>query len=57
MIVLRCLAALPFLGILVSVMFFNHANHFVAGFSQLSGWLLLWIGVTGGVVTVICIRD
>ena len=50
---IRLLAALPFLGILVGSIFLNRATPLVLGLPPMLAWLLLWIVLTSLIMGVI----
>ena len=54
---LRLLAALPFAGMLIGVIFFNQVTPLVAGLPFLLAWLLLWILLTSAIMAVIYLLD
>ncbi len=53
MILIRCLAVLPFLGILIGAVFLNRVTPLVFGLPLLLAWLLLWIVLTSAIIGVI----
>jgi hypothetical protein len=53
----RYLAVLPFLGILVGVIFLNRATPLVLGLPLLFAWLLLWIVLTSAIMAIIYLTD
>jgi xanthosine utilization system XapX-like protein len=53
MLLIRCLALLPFLGILVGTPFLNRATPLILGLPLLFAWLLLWIVLTSAIMAVI----
>ncbi len=54
---MKALAILPFLGILVGVVFFNHVTPLILGLPLLLAWLLLWIVLTSVIMAVIYLTD
>jgi hypothetical protein len=57
MTLIRVLAVLPFLGMLVGVIFFNHVTPLILGLPLLLAWLLLWILLTSVIMAVIYMFD
>jgi Protein of unknown function (DUF3311) len=53
----RVLAVLPFLGMLVGVIFFNRVTPLILGLPLLLAWLLLWILLTSAIMAVIYMVD
>ncbi|OJW28911.1 MAG: hypothetical protein BGO51_16430 [Rhodospirillales bacterium 69-11] len=49
----RYLAALPFLGLLGGVFFFNRVTPLVFGMPLLLAWIVLWILLTAAIMTII----
>jgi hypothetical protein len=54
---LRCLAALPFIGILIGSIFVNRVTPFVAGLPLMLGWLLMWIVLTSIIMGIVYLLD
>lgn len=50
---IRLLAALPFLGILVGVIFLNRVDPLIAGLPTMLAWLVLWVVLTSAIMGVI----
>jgi len=50
---IRCLAALPFIGILVGVPFFNRVEPLVFGMPLILAWVVLWILLTAAIMAII----
>lgn len=50
---IRCLAVLPFLGILVGVPFFNRVEPLIFGLPLLLAWVVLWILLTAVIMAII----
>jgi hypothetical protein len=53
MLLIRCLAVLPFIGILAGVPFVNRVAPLVLGLPLLFAWLLLWIVLTSVIMLVV----
>ena len=53
----KYLAVLPFLGILVGVIFLNRVTPLVLGLPLLFAWLLLWIVLTSAIMAIIYVTD
>ncbi len=54
---IRLLAALPFLGILVGSIFFNRVDPLILGLPALLAWLVLWVVLTSAIMGVIYLLD
>lgn len=54
---IRLLAVVPFLGILVGVIFFNRVEPLIAGLPAMLAWLLLWVVLTSAIMGVIYLLD
>ncbi len=54
---IRLLAALPFLGILVGSFFFNRVEPLILGMPTILAWLLLWIVLTSAIMALIYVLD
>lgn len=57
MAIINLLAVLPYLGILVGVVFLNRASPFVFGLPMLLGWLVVWMIVTAASIGIIFVLD
>jgi hypothetical protein len=55
--VIRFLAALPFLGILVGAIFLNRVEPLVLGLPLLLAWLLMWIVLTSLIMAIVYLLD
>src|SRR4051812_11085725 len=53
----RWLAVLPFLGILVGVPLLNQVEPMVLGMPLVLAWVVLWIILTAGIMTIIYMCD
>jgi hypothetical protein len=53
----RLLAVLPFLGILVGVVFFNRVEPLVLGMPLVLAWIVLWIVASSVVMAIIYACD
>ncbi len=54
---IRLLAALPFLGILIGSIFVNRVTPLVIGLPQMLAWLLLWVVLTSAIMAVVYLLD
>ena len=54
---IRLLAALPFLGILVGVVFLDRVDPLVAGLPIMLAWLVLWVVLTSAIMGLIYLLD
>jgi hypothetical protein len=54
---LRLLAALPFIGILLGVPFFNRTEPLVLGMPLVLAWIVLWVVLTSAIMGVIYLLD
>jgi hypothetical protein len=54
---IRLLAALPFLGILVGAIFFNRVEPLVAGLPMMLAWLVMWVVLTSAIMGLIYLLD
>ena len=50
---LRLLAALPFIGILLGVPFFNRVEPLVLGMPLVLAWIVMWVVLTAVIMTVV----
>jgi hypothetical protein len=53
----KWLAVLPFLGILGGVPFVNHVTPMILGMPMLLAWIVLWIVLTSGIMTIVYLCD
>ncbi len=53
----RWLAVLPFLGILVGVPLLNQVEPMILGMPLVLAWVVLWIILTAGIMTLIYTYD
>ncbi len=51
------LATLPFLGMLVGVVFFNRVDPLIAGLPAMLAWLVLWVVLTSAIMGLIYLLD
>jgi hypothetical protein len=56
-VILRLLAALPFLGILIGAMFTNQVTPLVFGMPLVLAWQVLWVVLTAVVMGIIYLCD
>jgi NADH:ubiquinone oxidoreductase subunit 2 (subunit N) len=56
-VLIRLLAALPFLGILVGSVFLNRVNPLIAGLPTLLAWLVMWVVLTSAIMGLIYLLD
>jgi len=54
---IKWLAVLPFLGILVGTPFLNRVEPLILGMPLLLAWIVLWIVLTGVIMTIIYLAD
>ena len=54
---IKCLAALPFLGILVGVPLLNQVEPLILGMPLILAWIVLWIILTSVIMTIIYVFD
>jgi uncharacterized protein DUF3311 len=52
-VLIRLLAALPFLGILVGAIFFNRVDPLIAGLPTMLAWLVMWVVLTSAIMGLI----
>jgi hypothetical protein len=50
---LRLLAALPFIGILLGVPFFNQVEPLVLGMPLVLAWIVLWVVLTACIMALV----
>ncbi len=53
----RWLAALPFLGMLIGLVFLNRVQPLVLGMPFLLAWLVMWVVLTSVIIAVIYAFD
>jgi len=54
---LKLLAALPFIGILLGVPFFNRVEPIVLGMPLVLAWIVLWVVLTAVIMATIYMLD
>ncbi len=54
---IRLLAALPFLGILVGAIFFNRVDPLIAGLPLMLAWMVMWVVLTSLIMGLIYLLD
>jgi hypothetical protein len=50
---LRLLAALPFIGILLGVPFVNQVEPLILGMPLVLAWIVLWVVLTSGIMALV----
>ncbi|HEV3106449.1 MAG TPA: DUF3311 domain-containing protein [Trinickia sp.] len=51
--ILRLLAALPFIGILLGVPFFNRIEPLVLGMPLVLAWIVLWVVLSATIMAIV----
>jgi len=54
---LRLLAALPFIGILLGVPFFNRVEPLVLGMPLVLAWIVMWVVLTSVIMATVYLLD
>ena len=57
MSIIKCLAALPFIGILVGVPLLNQVRPLILGLPLVLAWIVLWIAATAVIMGLIYRTD
>jgi hypothetical protein len=51
------LAALPFIGILVGILFANRVEPFVLGMPFILFWIVMWVVLSSGIMAIVYALD